>query len=102
MIVIAIIVYREVTREKANPPIIDYFKTISETMKKDSVFPKGGNNGTVSCNTFCSGVKWGEVGWCTQGGYDINTKDLIPCDNAVAFRLEPFGILKNVVCICKR
>jgi hypothetical protein len=27
-------------------------------------FIKKGNNGTVSCNTFCSGSQWGQVGKC--------------------------------------
>ncbi len=40
------------------------------------VFRKAGNNGTVSCDTFCAGSQWGAVGTCVAS--NINGA-FIPC-----------------------
>jgi hypothetical protein len=40
------------------------------------VFVKGGNNGSVSCDTFCAGSQWGPVGTCV--GSDL-TGTFIAC-----------------------
>jgi hypothetical protein len=34
------------------------------------VFAKGGNNGSVSCDTFCAGSQWGPVGTCVGSDLD--------------------------------
>jgi hypothetical protein len=31
------------------------------------LFQKSGNNGTVSCDTFCQGAQWGQTGSCFGG-----------------------------------
>jgi hypothetical protein len=44
-----------------------------------SGFAKPGDNGSVSCNDFCGGSQWGEVGACVRAG-DLYTGAAIPCD----------------------
>jgi hypothetical protein len=42
-------------------------------------FVKPGNNGTVSCNTFCAGGQWGPVGICV-GALREDTQQRLGCD----------------------
>jgi hypothetical protein len=37
-----------------------------------SAFTKHGNNGTVSCDTYCRGVQWGETGTCVGSSLQTN------------------------------
>ena len=44
-------------------------------------FEKPGNNGTVSCNTFCEGSQWGKVGKCVSAsseGAELGCDALLP------------------------
>src|SRR3984957_16059254 len=54
-------------------------------------FAKHGNNGTVSCDTFCAGAQWGDVGTCWEAGaYNY------PCSAAPGY----FNNGQELQCIC--
>lgn len=67
-----------------------------------SSFEKPNNNGTVSCNTFCSnkGGSWGPVGTCTGGRVEqgLWAGHNIACSTALTDHSPDGG---NVVCYCK-
>ena len=49
---------------------------------------KTGNNGSVTCDTFCQEPKWGGFsGWCV-GGYDNKNKKYIGCPENVTYSSE--------------
>ena len=60
-------------------------------------FNKDGNNGTVSCGTFCAGSQWGRVGTCSTGG-NLNGSPNIGCNTAVG--LLPSALGADVLCHC--
>lgn len=62
----------------------------------EMIFQKPGNNGTVSCDTFCAGAGWGRTGKCVSGNQQ--GKGTIDC-SVVAAAVE--GSLQNVTCACK-
>ncbi len=53
------------------------------------VFAKGGNNGSVSCDTFCAGSQWGTVGTCV--GSDLNGA-FIPCATNLGITTATVGM----------
>jgi hypothetical protein len=65
--------------------------------KKKEVFEKNGNNGTVSCESFCQGTQWGPVGKCIKA---VNThlKKEISCTDTPG--LLPDG--KQLTCHCEK
>jgi hypothetical protein len=55
-------------------------------------FQKDGNNGTVSCDTFCAGSQWGRTGSCSSASIPAAGCDLVP------------GFIDNgseLTCICQ-
>lgn len=65
----------------------------------ENTFVKNGNNGTVTCNTFCNGPKWeGKVGVC-KVGYDNLAGQLIGCNDGPIKRYSN-SLLGNVSCTC--
>lgn len=57
---------------------------------------KGGNNGTVSCDEFCSNKKWhGKSGTCVSAKYvsGPSTNDYTSCGNTP-------GLNNHLVCSC--
>ncbi len=63
----------------------------------DKTYEKKGNNGTVTCSTFCAGKDWGVVGKCFAG-FKASTKENVPCDVLL-------GHLPNndtVICVCQK
>lgn len=46
------------------------------------MFAKGGNNGTVSCATYCEGSKWGETGSCVAARR-ASDKTYVSCDTVL-------------------
>ena len=64
-------------------------------------FAKGGNNGTVSCTTFCTGLWGNNWGTCASGGvggYIVgkSTAGNVTCDQVVS----PAGS-SNITCFCQ-
>jgi hypothetical protein len=59
-------------------------------------FTKPGNNGTVSCKTYCEGTSWGEVGRCISASRQDNGAN-VSCDETVG-RLQG----ADVLCQCAR
>jgi hypothetical protein len=57
-------------------------------------FLKGGNNGTVSCDTFCMGATWGQVGVCMGGGKDTVSGNYQTCSTNLGVGTA------DIVCIC--
>jgi hypothetical protein len=55
-------------------------------------FLKDGDNGTASCDTFCRGAQWGQVGACL-GGKDMGTGSYLGC----ADKLPALG---HMICMC--
>jgi hypothetical protein len=58
-------------------------------------FEKRGNNGTVSCDTYCEGATWGETGPCVEA-VDLASQRRMACEDVRG--LQPQG----VACTCAR
>jgi hypothetical protein len=58
---------------------------------------KYGNNGTVSCNTYCEGSTWGEVGLCS-GAVRSDTGARITCWGVPGLMSSP----NTLLCECQR
>lgn len=56
-------------------------------------FAKHGNNGTVSCNTYCNGAEWGRTGSCLSG--------LITKDDTIVSCSELPGLLQEGGLLCQ-
>lgn len=58
-------------------------------------FDKPGNNGTVSCDTYCEGATWGETGPCV-GAVDLASQQRIACEDVRGLPSQ------GVACTCAR
>lgn len=67
---------------------------VSNTAALAGTFFKGGNNGTVSCETYCKGERWGQVGSC-EWAQRRDTMMPVACDVATG-RLDEGYLL----CAC--
>jgi hypothetical protein len=75
------------------------------TCDTGGTFTKPGDNGTASCDTYCAGSQWGEVGTCVNASLQATTSVMIdgtevPYDADCA--ILP-GVLANsaeLTCIC--
>ncbi|CAK8723177.1 hypothetical protein GMJAKD_12435 [Candidatus Electrothrix aarhusensis] len=68
----------------------------------DGPFKKDGNNGTVSCNTYCGAAKadekpvWGDkIGYCVEAKNE-STGETVPCDTAPGLIKDG----KQLTCLC--
>ncbi len=68
--------------------------TIMQPQRVD--FTKHGNNGTVSCNTFCEGAQWGELGACV-GATRADTGQSLTCSTVPGYLQGP-----ELTCQCVR